>query len=139
MLAQSPGPGRGHRGAVAVSFLAYTALLVLGFAVGLVGGLAAGWLSWLWAAGTGARVAAAVAAGLALVLLYTGGRVAGWAMGSRLGAVMPAVGWTLAAFAYLVHTTGGSIVLTATAVDFVYLYGGLAALALAVVLTPARS
>ncbi|ASU82671.1 hypothetical protein CDO52_07610 [Nocardiopsis gilva YIM 90087] len=138
----APAQARGSGAAPAdliVSIIGHTALLAVGFVVGMVGGLAAGWLSWLWAAGTSEQVAASVAAAVVLILLFAGCRAAGWGMGSRLGAVLPAVGWTLAAFAYLGFTTGGSIVLTATAVDYVYLYGGLAALALAVVLTPPRS
>ncbi|CAM3934231.1 hypothetical protein GCM10009799_40310 [Nocardiopsis rhodophaea] len=138
----APAPPHGSGTASAdliVSIIGHTVLLVVGFVVGMVGGLAAGWLSWLWAAGTSAQVAAAIAAAVVLVLLFAGCRAAGWGMGSRLGAILPAVGWTLAAFAYISLTTGGSIVLTATAVDYVYLYGGLAALALAVVLTPPRS
>ncbi|MFD0776337.1 DUF6113 family protein, partial [Streptomonospora algeriensis] len=70
-----------------------------------------------------------------LAALFAGCRGAGWGMGSRLGSGLPAVGWAASVFALIAMTSGGDIVLTSTVVDYCYLFGGLTAVGIAVVLT----
>ncbi|MFB9801125.1 hypothetical protein [Streptomonospora salina] len=110
-------------------------LLAAGVAAGLGGTVAAGWLSYLWRAGAAGQAVAAVALPVLLAVLFTGCRAAGWGMGSRLGAGLPAIGWGGSVFALIAVTSGGDMVLTSTAIDYCYLFGGLTAVGVAVVLT----
>ncbi|MFC3997161.1 hypothetical protein ACFOVU_14605 [Nocardiopsis sediminis] len=119
-----------------VAIAANVVLLSAGFAAGIVGGPAARWLTWLWNTGLGGQVVAGAIAVAVLVLLFTACRVAGWGTGSRLGAGLPAVGWTAASFALVTLSSGGDIMLTANVMEQVYLFGGVFAVSMATVLTP---
>jgi hypothetical protein len=135
--AGSPAAPAAPRGpARAVAAAGYTVLPLLGLAVGVVGGPAAHWLSWLWLTGTPGRLLAGTGLAVGLVLLFAGCRAAGWGMGSRLGAGLFAVGWTAAALALVGFTSGGDILLTNGGLDSAVLFGGVFAVALATVLTP---
>ncbi|QBI52571.1 hypothetical protein [Streptomonospora litoralis] len=118
-----------------VTGLGYAVLLVVGISVGLGGSVLAGWLSYLWQAGMAGQAVAAVALLGVVAVLFAGCRAAGWGMGSRLGAGLPALGWGAAVFSLIAMTSGGDIVLTSTVIDYCYLFGGLAAVGIAVVLT----
>ncbi|GAA3722664.1 hypothetical protein GCM10022205_02930 [Spinactinospora alkalitolerans] len=119
-----------------VGVAGYAVLLVLGFVAGIVCGLSASWLAWLWQVGPIGQALAVAALVLLLVLLFLGCRVAGWGMGSRLGAGLPAAGWAAAGFAIVGHSSAGDVVMTAAAVNYGFLYGGITAVVLATVLTP---
>ncbi|GAA1772628.1 MULTISPECIES: hypothetical protein [Streptomonospora] len=139
-----PRPGaaaEGRTGAVeriadpVVTGLGYTVLLAAGAAVGFGGSVLAGWLSYLWVAGPAGQAVAAVALVAVLAALFAGCRGAGWGMGSRLGALLPALGWAAAVFSLIAVTSGGDIVLTSTVIDYCYLFGGLTAVGIAAVVT----
>ncbi|WP_046471061.1 DUF6113 family protein [Allosalinactinospora lopnorensis] len=132
--------GQGPRGAAAaaVTVAGYTVLLVLGFAAGLVCGLAASWLSWLWGSGALGMALAGGALVVFLGLLYTGCRAAGWAMGSRLGAGLPAAGWVGAGLLLTGFAPSGDVVMLATVVSYAFLLGGIAVVAGATVLSGPR-
>lgn len=141
---QSPPPGAAaeSRAAAAariadpvVTGLGYAVLFAAGAAAGLGGTVMAGWLSYLWRAGMAGQAVAAVALLVLLAALFAGCRAAGWGMGSRLGSGLPAVGWAGSVFALVSATSGGDVVLTSTAIDYCYLFGGLTAVGIAVVLT----
>lgn len=109
---------------------AYTALTLSGVAVGIVGGAAAGWLSWLWLSGGWGRVLAVAALVLMLGALFAGCRAAGWGMGSRLGAALPALGWTVGSLLLVVGSMRGDQIIT-SGLHLAYLYGSIIVLALA--------
>ncbi|MBV2362779.1 DUF6113 family protein [Streptomonospora nanhaiensis] len=133
--AQAP-PGALRRAAEpAVTALAYASLALLGAAVGLGGSVFAGWLAYLWAAGAAGQGVAAVTLVAVLGLMFAGCRAAGWGMGTRLGALLPALGWAAAVFSLVLVRAGGDIVLTSSVAAYGYLFGGIAAVGMAVVLT----
>ncbi|GAB3449223.1 hypothetical protein GCM10027570_23520 [Streptomonospora sediminis] len=138
--ALQPSPGARAQAAAraagpVVTGLAYAVLLVTGTAVGLGGSVMAGWLSYLWRAGMAGQAAASVALLAVVAVLFAGCRAAGWGMGTRLGAGLPALGWAGAVFSLIAVTSGGDIVLSSTVIDYCYLFGGLTAVGLAVVLS----
>ncbi|TQN32774.1 hypothetical protein FHX37_2757 [Haloactinospora alba] len=109
---------------------AYTALGLSGAAVSVVGGVAAGWLSWLWVSGGWGKVLAVVTLVLMLGVLFAGCRAAGWGMSSRLGAALPALGWTAGSLLLVVGSMRGDQIIT-SGLHLAYLYGSIIALALA--------
>ncbi|MDA0563027.1 hypothetical protein LG943_01550 [Streptomonospora sp. S1-112] len=136
--AQAP-PGALRRAAApAVTALGYTFLTLLGVVAGLGGSVFAGWLSYLWAAGGAGQAVAAVTLVAVLVVMHAGCRAAGWGMGTRLGALLPALGWLAAVFSLVLVRAGGDIVLTSSVAAYGYLFGGIAAVGMAVVLTDPR-
>jgi hypothetical protein len=50
--------------------------------------------------------------------------LAGWAMRSLAGALVPALGWVIVSFALAMPNPGGSVIITNTADGKWYLYGG---------------
>ncbi len=92
----------------------YCLLLVFGLLLGMIG-------SFQYNRALGsfpvAAPAFAVATGLTCVL-------GGWAMRRPLGALMPAVGWFVAAFVLAMSTPGGSVVITNTSGGKWFLFGG---------------
>jgi hypothetical protein len=70
------------------------------------------------------------------VLLNFGAfRLAGWAMGTRLGAVVPAVGWLVVVIFMSSKRPEGDLVISGSAAGYVFLLGG----AIAAVVAIARS
>ncbi|MUL39811.1 hypothetical protein FZ103_01220 [Streptomonospora sp. PA3] len=118
-----------------VTGMAYAVLLALGVGVGFGGSVMAGWLSYLWKSGSAGQAAASVALVAVLAALFAGCRAAGWGMGSRLGSGLPAFGWAGAVFTLIAVNSGGDVVLTSTVIDYCYLFGGLTAVGIAVVMT----
>ncbi|MDA8369566.1 MAG: hypothetical protein M0026_06815 [Nocardiopsaceae bacterium] len=118
-----------------VAVLGHIVLLLLGFAAGIVCGVAAGWLSWLWAGGALGQAVSGLLLVLYLGVLFAGCRVAGWSMGSRLGAGLPAAGWIAGAFALAEVSSAGDIVMTSSTITYAYLFGGMVTVVLATVLT----
>ncbi|HEU5158017.1 MAG TPA: DUF6113 family protein [Streptosporangiaceae bacterium] len=73
---------------------------------------------------------------IAFVLLNLGAfRLAGWAMGTRLGAVAPAAAWLLVVIFLSSRRAEGDLVISATAGGYVYILGGSIAAVLAIVRT----
>jgi hypothetical protein len=108
-----------------VTGLAYGVLAVLGVVLGVVESFQ---FSWEVA---GVPVAAIV---LSLVNLAVF-RAAGWAMASRLGAVMPAVPWLIVLVVLSARRPEGDLVVTGTAAGYVYMFGGAVAALIAIVWT----
>ncbi len=115
-----------------VTLASYAVLLLLGFVAGIVCSLAGAWLSWLWGGGGLGMLLAGAALVCFLAVLYAGCRVAGWAMGSRLGAGLPALGWVAAGITF---TFLGDITLLASVFDQVFHLGAIAAVTFATLLT----
>ena len=98
----------------------YALLLVLGVLEGMIG-------SFQYSRGP----APLAPVGFCLLLIATC-LLAAWAMRSTLAALIPALGWIIAAYVLSLPTPGGSVVITNTTAGKWYLYGGTLCAALAV-------
>lgn len=109
-----------------VSGAAYAVLALLGFVVALIGSFCLGW-----------TVGDVPAASIALVVVVFGlVRVAGWGMGGRLGALIPAVVWGLVVFVMSMQRPEGDLVVPATLAGYIYIIGGMVAVVLGVMRVP---
>lgn len=75
-----------------------------------------------------------VAIGFDLAILATC-LIGGWGLGRPLGGVIPAIGWFIVAFVLASGTSGGSVVITASAAGEWFLFGGAACATAGVVAT----
>lgn len=94
---------------------AYALLFLLGLAEGVLGSF-----QYSRAVIGGVPLAAI---GFALGIGITCG-LAGWAMRTMTGALLPAIGWFLASFGLAMPNTGGSVIIANTTAGEWYLYGG---------------
>jgi hypothetical protein len=108
------GPSSGRRSAF-VSGGAYALVFLLGLAEGVVG-------SFQYSRAVVGPVPLA-ALGFCVAILITCG-LAGWAMRSTAGALLPALGWFLASFGLAMPNPGGSVIIANTTAGEWYLYGG---------------
>ena len=108
-----------------VSVGAYCVLFLLGLVEGMIG-------SFQYARTLGSVPAAALAC--CAVILATC-LLAAWGMRSVSGAVLPGVGWVIAAFVLSMPVSNGSVIITNTTPGKWYLYGGTLSVAVAVVLS----
>ncbi|HEY2577300.1 MAG TPA: hypothetical protein VGI74_13425 [Streptosporangiaceae bacterium] len=108
------GPSSGRRSAF-VSGGAYALVFLLGLAEGVVG-------SFQYSRAAVGPVPLA-ALGFCIVILVTCG-LAGWAMRSTAGALLPALGWFIASFGLAMPNPGGSVIIASTSAGEWYLYGG---------------
>jgi hypothetical protein len=93
---------------------AYGALGVAGAVVGVLGSFYQG-----WAAGP------VPVAAIAFSLLNLGAfRLAGWAMGGKLGALVPAVAWLVVVIFLSSQRPEGDLVINSSVASYVYLIGG---------------
>lgn len=106
--------------------LVYGVLAVLGFVLGVVGSF-----EFAWEIGD-----IPIAAVLLSVLNLLVFRAAGWAMESKLGAVVPALLWMIILFVLASRRPEGDLVVTGTAAGYVYMFGGALAAVVAVAWTP---
>ncbi|MCK2213072.1 DUF6113 family protein [Actinomadura sp. ATCC 31491] len=118
-----------HRGQAesALGGAAYGMLFVLGVVMGVVGGFT----HPLWQAGP--VPGGAVLWVLMLFLVCLG---AGRLMRARLGAAVAGAGWLLVTMPFTVQLASGDLVIASGVPGYVYLYGGLAALVVAYLLSP---
>ncbi|GAA3741335.1 DUF6113 family protein [Salinactinospora qingdaonensis] len=142
MVAVSENPDQGGskiaRIATAVLLaVGYAVLLSLGFVAGIVSGLAASWLSWLWQTGSLGKVVAGVTLVVLCGLLFAGCRAAEWGMGSRIGSALPAAGWVVAGFTLISVSSAGDIVMTSAVINYGFLFGGIGAVVLATAVSSA--
>jgi hypothetical protein len=105
--------------------IAYGVLAVLGVLLGLIGSF-----EFSWQAGS-VPVAAIALAAVNLVIF----RAAGWAMESKLGAVVPAALWMIVLVVLASRRPEGDLVVTGTTPGYVYMIGGAAAALVAIVWT----
>jgi hypothetical protein len=105
--------------------VAYGVLAVLGVLLGVIGSF-----EFSWQAGS-VPVAAIALSALNLAIF----RAAGWAMESRLGAVVPAVLWMIILVVLSSRRPEGDLVVTGTTPGYVYMFGGAAAALVAIVWT----
>jgi hypothetical protein len=96
---------------------AYVALLLFGLAQAVIG-------SFQYSRGPGPLVAICFALGMLATCV-----LGAWGMRTPGGALMPGVGWFVAAFVLASGTQGGSVLITATTAGSWFLYGGAAATA----------
>lgn len=113
----------------AVTVLSFAVLLVGGLATGVLSGFAMGWVSHYWDLGLTGQAAGVVAVLVFLVLLYALCRLAGWGSRRQSGALGFAVGYVAVMLGMLGYLTGGNIVFSAKLVNYVFLFGSMAALA----------
>ena len=92
----------------------YGALVLLGAVEGLIG-------SFQYSHAAGPVPLAAIVADLVILATCL---LAGWAVRSVTGALMPAFGWILASFVLSLPAANGSVIITNTAAGKWYLYGG---------------
>ncbi len=110
-----------------VTGLAYVMLAVLGAVYGLVGAFVQDWTV------SGVPVASIVLVAVLFALV----RFAGWGMGGRTGAVIPAFLWLVVVFVMSLQRPEGDLVVPATVAGDVYIIGGLLAAGLGVMRVPA--
>src|SRR5271166_6091242 len=108
-----------------VSVGVYGVLFLLGLVEGIIGSF-----QYSWMAGP-VPVAALVCCAVILATCL----LAAWAMRSVSGAVLPAMGWIIAAFVLSMPVSNGSVIITNTTPGKCYLYGGTLSVAVAVVLS----
>ena len=94
---------------------AYAMLLLLGLAQGVVG-------SFQYSRAVLGSVPLAALGFSAGILLTCS--LAGWAMRSTAGALLPALGWFIASFGLAMPNSGGSVIIANTSAGEWYLYGG---------------
>jgi hypothetical protein len=114
---------RGTRSLVSVGV--YGVLFLLGLVEGTIG-------SFQYGRTIGSVPVAALAFCVAILATCLLGA---WAMRSVSGAVLPAMGWIIAAFVLSKPVSNGSVIITNTTPGQWYLYGGTLSVAIAVVLT----
>jgi Family of unknown function (DUF6113) len=105
--------------------IAYGVLAVLGVLLGVIGSF-----EFSWQAGS-FPVAAIALSALNLAIF----RAAGWAMESRLGAVVPAVLWMIILVVLSSRRPEGDLVVTGTTPGYVYMFGGAVAALVAIIWT----
>lgn len=105
--------------------LTYGVLAVLGVLLGVIGSF-----EFSWEAGS-VPVAAILLSALNLAVF----RAAGWAMESKLGAVIPAALWIVILVVLSSRRPEGDLVVTGTTAGYVYMFGGAAAALAAIVWT----
>lgn len=108
----------------------YGVLFVLGTFLGIIGALEHSWYL------TGGFPTVALAW---LVVLFAVPYAMARLMRTRLAAVMVAVGWGMISVVLAVNRAEGDLVIAGTLPGYVYLYGGMVAVAVAVVLAPSSS
>ena len=111
MPSQRARPSSGRRSAF-VSGGAYALVFLLGLAEVVVG-------SFQYSRGP----VPLAALGFCVAILVTCG-LAGWAMQSTTGALLPALGWFLASFGLAMPNPGGSVIIANSSASGWYLYGG---------------
>lgn len=117
---------RSPRGAVTVA--AYVVLVMLGLVMGVLGAFQHSWYV--------RPVPIPVAAPLCVAVLFAVCRAAGWAMGARSAALAPAAGWLAVTMVWLSDRPEGDVVIAGDLSGYIYLYGGLVAALVGVMLTP---
>jgi hypothetical protein len=93
---------------------AYGVLLLLGGVEAMIGSFEYSWM-------TGPVPAAALGCCAAILLTCL---LAGWAMRSFAGAMVPALAWIIVSFVLAMPDAQGSVIITNTAAGMWYLYGG---------------
>ena len=105
--------------------LAYGVLAVLGVLLGVIGSFEFSWE-------VGSVPIAAIALSVVNLAVF---RAAGWAMESRLGAVVPAALWMVILLLLASRRPEGDLVVTGTAAGYIYMFGGAVAAVVAIVWT----
>ncbi|MFC0865792.1 DUF6113 family protein [Sphaerimonospora cavernae] len=108
-----------------VTGAAYGVLFLLGIALGVVGGFQHSWYMG----------EAPVAALAWLVILFAVPYGMGRLMGGKAGALVPAAGWLASSFLLAAKQRAGDLVIAGDVSGFWYLYGGVVAVAAAVIAT----
>ncbi|WP_146165559.1 hypothetical protein [Murinocardiopsis flavida] len=128
-------PGRPAMAGTLLNGACGVVLLLLGFVGAVVLALAESWLSWLAVSGgTGLVLALVSLAGICCVL-FAGGRAVGWATSSRWGPALLAAGWTAGIFLVVGFGSAGDTVMLASWINYAFLFGTVAVLALAALLS----
>ena len=102
-----------HRDAFAAGGV-YGILLLLGAAEAMIGSF-----EYSWMAGPVPAAALGCCAAILLTCL-----LAGWAMRSLAGAMVPALAWIIVSFVLAMPDAPGSVIITNTPAGMWYLYGG---------------
>ncbi len=109
----------------AVTGAAYGMLFMLGVVLGVVGGF-----EHAWYVGE-----VPVSALVWLVVLFAVPYAMGRLIGGKLGALVPAAGWLAMSFLLAMKQPAGDLAIAADLAGYCYLYGGLVALAIAIMAT----
>jgi hypothetical protein len=105
--------------------IAYGVLAVLGVLLGVIGSFEFSWQA-------GSVPVAAIALSVVNLVIF---RAAGWAMESRLGAVVPAALWMIVLVVLSSRRPEGDLVVTGTTAGYVYMFGGAVAALVAIIWT----
>ncbi|GAA2603664.1 DUF6113 family protein [Actinomadura fulvescens] len=121
-------PVLGPRAEAFVGGAAYGALGLLGALFAVVGSFLQDWTIG----------SVPVAAILLVVLNFGFVRLAGWAMGGRMGAVVPTLTWAVVVFLMSQQRPEGDLVIPGSLAGYVFLIGGLMAAVIAISMVPSR-
>ncbi|GAA0406991.1 hypothetical protein Acor_51120 [Acrocarpospora corrugata] len=110
----------------AVTGAAYGTLAVLGVVLGVLGGFTHGWYA------LGVPVAAIAWVVVMFAVPYGMGRL----MGTRLAALLPAMGWLVMSFVFAGERPEGDLIIAGNTAGYVYLYGGSVVVLAAILLIP---
>jgi len=126
LIAEAPEPRGGDpRMAAVVTGAAYGALLVFGLAIGVYESFSYSWsVGWF-------PLAAVLISLLNLGVFWA----AGWGMGGKLGAAIPAAGWLIMVMVFSARTSSGGLVVTGSPAGNTFLLGGTLTAILAIVFT----
>jgi len=116
-------------GQAIITGAAYGVLFVLGVFLGVVGAFEH---SWYFPGGF--PIVAIGWLGVLFAVPYWMGRL----MGTRLAALMTAAGWGVVSAVLTVQRAEGDLLIAATVPGYTYLYGGMVAVAIAVLLVPSN-
>lgn len=111
----------------ALAGAAYGMLFMLGVVLGVVGGFTQSWY-------LGDSIPAAAVGwviGLLVICLLVGRMMRG-----KLAALMVAAGWLLVSMLFSVKLSAGDLVISGDLAGYIYLYGGMAAVVIGVLLSP---
>jgi len=112
---------------LAVGIAAYTLLFLAALGTGVVGGVYAGWLAWLWMTGSVGRALALITLAVVLAGLYAAVRGLYRATGGPLGPLLCTIGWILAQMVLVGVGANGDVVFSGAGINYLYLFGGVAA------------
>lgn len=115
-------PGRDE---AAVTGAAYAMLFMLGFLVGVYGAFYHSLSAW------GVPLGAIIAVAVNFVVC----RGAGWMMGTRPSALLPAASWLIAVMLLSSKRSGGDVLITSSSAGYILLFGGTVAAAVAVAMS----
>ncbi|MFF0306675.1 DUF6113 family protein [Streptosporangium sp. NPDC004379] len=124
--AQERNPARRGPSEATVTAASYGVLVLFGLVSGVVGAFQHSWYLW----------PVPISAVGCVAVLFAACHVGGRMTGGKLGALTPAAAWLVVTMIWMGRRPEGDVVIADDLSSYVYLYGGLLAALVAVLLTP---